>query len=537
MNKQDTYEWWQIGIIYQVYPRSFKDSNGDGIGDLKGIIEKLDYLEGLGIKGIWISPFYPSPMVDFGYDITDYTGIHPMFGTMDDFDELITEIHARDLKLILDFVPNHTSEQHPWFQEARKSRDNPKRDWYLWEDPAPDGGPPNNWLSAFGGSGWEYDEKTGQYYYHAYLKEQPDLNWRNPEVREAMLNIMRFWLDKGVDGLRVDAVWHVIKDEQLRDDPVNPDYREDMSPYYSLRADYSADRPEVHDVIGAMRKVIDEYDERVLIGEVYLPIQDFMVYHELDHQGAHFPFNFQLIGLPWNARHIEKVVNDYEGSLPAKSWPNWVLSNHDRPRIASRIGTEQAGNAAILLLTLRGTPTMYYGDELGMTDVDIPPEKVQDPFEKNVPGQGLGRDPVRTPMQWDASDNAGFTNGTPWLPLMDNYEEYSVSRQLEEPGSLLNLYKRLITLRSREPALHIGEYHPLPNRGNHFSYKRVGPEKEFIVALNLGDEEERVNPDIRGWKGKVRLSTHTQNEGEEHSGQIHLKPHQGLVIELLESGH
>lgn len=533
MKLQDKYEWWQKEIIYQIYPRSFYDNNGDGIGDIQGIIKKLDYLEDLGVKGVWISPIYPSPMVDFGYDITDYTGIHPMFGTMKDFENLITEIHKRDMKLILDFVPNHTSDQHPWFRESRKSKDNPKRNWYIWHDPKPGGGPPNNWLSAFGGSGWEYDEQTGQYYYHAYLKEQPDLNWRNPEVQKAMLDVMRFWLDKGVDGLRVDAVWHVIKDEQFRDDPVNPNYRESMSPYYTLRADYSADRPEVHDVLGMMREVIDEYDDRVMIGEVYLPIDDFIVYHELDDRGAHFPFNFQLIGLPWNAGRIESIVNEYEESIPSKSWPNWVLGNHDRPRIASRVGPEQARNAAILLLTLRGTPTMYYGDELGFTNVDIPPEKVQDPFEKNVPGQGLGRDPVRTPMQWDDSKNSGFTEGTPWLPLMENYEEVNVARQLEDPESILNLYKKLIALRSKEPALSLGEYHPLPNKGNHFSYKRAGSEKEFIIALNLADSEERVTPDIRGWKGTVRLSTHPESEGEELSGEILLKANQGMVIELL----
>jgi alpha-glucosidase len=264
--------WWQTGIIYQVYPRSFQDSDGDGIGDLKGIIQRLDYLKWLGITAVWVSPVYPSPMADFGYDISDYTGIHPLFGTMADFDELLNEVHQRGMKLILDLVPNHTSDEHPWFLESRSSRDNPKRDWYLWED-AKDGGPPNNWLSVFGGSAWEWDEQTGQYYYHAFLKQQPDLNWRNPEVQKAMLDVMRFWLDKGVDGFRVDVMWHMIKDEQLRDNPPDAGYLEFMADYNKLLPTYSTDQPEVHKIVERMRGLTDAYDERVIIGEIYLPIE------------------------------------------------------------------------------------------------------------------------------------------------------------------------------------------------------------------------------------------------------------------------
>lgn len=534
MENQYKYKWWQKGIVYQVYPRSFYDSNNDGIGDLPGITEKLGYLDELGVKGIWISPIYPSPMVDFGYDIMDYTGIHPMYGTMDDFNRLLREIHNRDMKLILDFVPNHTSDRHPWFLESKKSRKSPKRDWYIWEDPKPDGSPPNNWLSAFGGSAWEFDEQTGQYYYHAYLKEQPDLNWRNPEVKEAMLEVMRFWLDKGVDGLRVDAVWHVIKDDQLRDDPVSPDYdSETMSPYYRLNAKYSADRPEVHDVIRLMREVVDEYDERVLIGEIYLPVKKLMVYHELDKKGAHLPFNFQLIGLMWNARRLEAVVNEYEKLLPSGSWPNWILGNHDRPRIASRVGRKQARIAAILLLTLRGTPTMYYGDELGMTNVVLTERKVKDPFEKNVPGQGLGRDPVRTPMQWDQSKNAGFTDEEPWLPPMKDYEEINVATEQEDPDSMLNMYKRLIELRANEPALHIGRYIPRPHEGDLFCFKRSHSGKEFLIILNISGTKEKYNSEYN-LKGIVRLSTYPEREGEELSGEINVQAGQGLVIEILQ---
>lgn len=289
--EEKEYLWWQKDILYQIYPRSFKDSDGDGIGDLPGILEKLDYLKDLGIKGVWISPFYPSPMADFGYDVSDYTGIHPMFGTMEDFDRLLAEVHERGLKLILDFVPNHSSDQHPWFQESKSSKDNPKRDWYIWKDPGPNGGPPNNWGAAFGGSGWEYDTVSGQYYYHAFLKEQPDLNWRNPEVQEAMFNAMRFWLDKGVDGFRVDVMWHMIKDEQFRDNPPNPDYTEDKSPYDKLLQAYNTDQFEVHDIVKKMRAVMDKYDERVMIGEIYLPIDKLVAYYGQDSEGAHLPLS------------------------------------------------------------------------------------------------------------------------------------------------------------------------------------------------------------------------------------------------------
>ncbi len=533
MTKEQNYLWWQKNILYQIYPRSFKDSNGDGIGDLPGILEKLDYLKGLGITAVWISPFYPSPMADFGYDISNYTGIHPMFGTMEDFDRLLAEVHKRDLKLILDFVPNHSSEEHQWFKESRSSRDNPKRDWYIWKDPGPDGGPPNNWGSAFGGSGWEYDEATGQYYHHAFLKEQPDLNWRNPEVQAAMFNAMRFWLDKGIDGFRVDVMWHMIKDEQFRDNPPNPEYTEDKSPYDKLLQAYNTDQFEVHDIVEKMRAVMDEYDERVMIGEIYLPIDKLVAYYGQENGGAHLPFNFQLVMTPWDARKIEAAINEYEGALPPDGWPNWVLGNHDNSRIATRVGKEQAKNAAILLLTLRGTPTMYYGDELGMEDVDIPANLVQDPQEKNIPGKGLGRDPERTPMQWDTSENAGFTSGKPWLPLMENFSRVNVKEQEMEKDSMLNFYKKLIQLRNNEPALNIGNYIPVLANGNMLSYLREFSGKRFLIALNLGESKENCEPNLRPWKGKVRIGTHKELYEKEFQNQIYLGPNQGMVVEII----
>lgn len=527
---EEQYKWWQKEVIYQIYPRSYKDSDGDGIGDLKGITEKLDYLKDLGVKGVWVSPVYPSPMADFGYDVSDYTGIHPMFGTMEDFDHLLKEIHKRGLKLILDLVPNHSSDQHPWFLESRKSKDNPKRDWYIWEDPGPNGEAPNNWLSVFGGSGWEFDETTGQYYYHAFLKEQPDLNWRNPEVQKAMLEVMRFWLEKGVDGFRVDVMWHMIKDKHLRNNPPNPDYHQKLSPYDQHVPAYSTDQPEVHEIVSLMRDLINEYDERLLIGEIYLPIHQLVTYYGKDDSGAHLPFNFQLLQLPWKAEEIEAAINEYEGAIPPSGWPNWVLGNHDKSRIATRVGLEQARIAAMMLLTLRGTPTIYYGDEIGMEDVPIPPEKVQDPQERNVPGIGLGRDPERTPMQWDGSQNAGFTKGEPWLPLMKNFKDINVQKQWEAHDSMLGLYRKLIKIRQKETALHVGRHIPVFTENNLLSYMRED-QRKFLIVLNLCDDREKFTPDF-SWRGTVRVSTHLEMEGRQLNDTLELEGNQGLLIEL-----
>ncbi len=528
----DQYLWWQKGIVYQVYPRSFMDSNGDGVGDLQGIISRLDYLQWLGIQALWLSPIFPSPMADFGYDIADYTGIHPLFGSMEDFDQLLEEVHRRNLKLILDFVPNHTSDQHPWFLESRSSRDNPKRDWYLWHDAASKGGPPNNWLSVFGGSGWEWDEKTNQYYYHAFLKEQPDLNWRNPEVQQAMLNAMRFWLDKGVDGFRVDVMWHMIKDDQFRNNPPNPNYVPSESPYNAVLPTFSTDQPEVHDVVAMMRGLLDEYEERLMIGEIYLPIDELVTYYGVDNRGAHLPFNFQLVVLPWDAEEIFTAINKYEGVLPDNGWPNWVLGNHDQARIATRIGAAQARVAAMLLLTLRGTPTMYYGDELGMENVLIPPEMVQDPQELNVPGLGLGRDPERTPMQWDDTKNAGFTKGSPWLPLAGNYFEKNVKAEQQDSDSLLSFYRSLIQLRQTEPALQVGSYEPAGIKNEVFAYIRQYEEKRFLIVLNTGNSPETFEVEHIDIAGTVIIATHPQRKGFRIEGGIELQANEGLVIEM-----
>jgi alpha-glucosidase len=529
MKQRDEY-WWRHGIFYQIYPRSFQDFNADGVGDIAGIIDRLPYLLELGVDAIWLSPIFPSPMADFGYDISDYIGVDPLFGTMEDFDALIRAAHLNSLKVILDLVPNHTSSRHPWFVESRRSRDNPKRDWYIWRDPRPDGSAPNNWLSEFGGSGWEYDATTAQYYYHAFLVQQPDLNWRNPEVRQAIYDVMRFWLRKGVDGFRVDVIWHLIKDAEFRDNPTNPDFHEGRPPHEKILTQYSTDQPEVHDVIAQMRRVIDEFGSRVLIGEVYLPLHRLVAYYGNDLAGAQMPFNFALLSTLWNARSIEKIIADYERALPAGAWPNWVLGNHDRPRVASRVGQDQTRVAAMLLLTLRGTPTLYYGDEIGMHQVAIAPDQVRDPFEKNVPGIGVGRDGCRTPMQWDASPFAGFSTRTPWLPLSDDFLRENVVNLEADTRSILNLYRTLIDLRKKLPALAAGDYVPIAAQGDLLLYRRQSGAAAVVIALNLGAAPISTASDAIGFGGEILLSTLLDRQGEKITGELDLRGNEGVII-------
>lgn len=490
--------WWETGCVYQIYPRSFQDGNGDGIGDLKGIRQRLGYLVDLGVDAIWLSPIFPSPMADFGYDVADYCDVDPLFGSLADFDQLVAEAHAHDLKLLLDFVPNHSSDRHPWFIESRSSRTSPRRDWYIWRDPAPDGGPPNNWTSDFGGSAWEYDAASDQYYLHAFLKEQPDLNWRNPQVRRAMMDVMRFWFDRGVDGFRIDVLWHILKAPDFPDNPCNPDYHPSMGEKFKVLQLHSTDQPDVHDIIAEMRSIADSYaegGERMLIGEIFLPLPKLMAYYGAEMDGVHLPFNFELIEAPWNARGIAAFIDAYEAALPEGGWPNWVVGNHDSPRIAGKLGEAQARIAALLLLTLRGTPTLYQGDEIGIGKVDLAPDQLRDPRELREPGLGLGRDPARTPMAWDRSANAGFTAGAPWLPLHADWETRNVEAQSADPASMLNLYRRLLKLRRRYRALTVGTLIPVEAAGDVLAYRRRSPSEECLVVLNLGDAPHRL-PDI-----------------------------------------
>jgi alpha-glucosidase len=531
--------WWQTGVIYQIYPRSFMDSNGDGVGDLNGIMQRLDYLNAtLGVDAVWLSPIYPSPMHDFGYDVADYCGIHPLFGTMADFDRLLAETHQRGMKLVLDLVPNHTSDEHPWFIESRSSRDNPKRDWYIWRDPAPGGGVPNNWLSFFGGPAWTFDEKTGQYYLHQFVKQQPELNYRNPEVGEALMNTMRFWLDKGVDGFRVDVIWLMMKDPDLRDEPLNPKW-DGVNPFAKLQHIYTGDLPEVHGLIRQMRAVLDEYHERMMVGEIYLPNERLIIYYGGPAgDECHLPFNFQLIHARWTAPTVRKMVDDYESVLPAGAWPNWVMGNHDQHRLATRVGAAQARVANMLLLTLRGTPTCYYGDELGMENVPIPKEMIQDPPAVNQPeiAHIVGRDPERTPMQWDASVNAGFAapnSKSLWLPLADNYKDVNVENELADPRSFLNFYRKLLALRRSLPALQTGDYRSVTLTGtvneNVFAYERASGDQRVMIALNFSATEQTLS--LSG-TGRVLLSTLMDREGAEDLAHFVLRSNEGCVFTL-----
>lgn len=526
--------WWQTGVIYQIYPRSFQDSNDDGIGDLKGIVDRLDYLTWLGVNAIWISPFFVSPMADFGYDISDYKSIDPIFGHFDDFENLLAEAHNRGMKLIIDLVPNHTSDQHPWFQESRSDRHNPKRDWYIWRDAGPDQTPPNNWLSVFGGSAWEWDKQTQQYYYHAFLKEQPDLNWRNPEVQQALHDVMKFWLEKGVDGFRVDVMWHMIKDQLFRDNPKRPEANPASYFYDDYLPVYSTDQPEVHEVVREMRKLMDQFEERVLIGEIYLPIDRLVAYYGEENNGAHLPFNFQLLTIDWEAEKIANMISQYEGALPAGGWPNWVLGNHDQPRIASKIGLPQARVAAMMLFTLRGTPTIYYGEEIGMVDVAIPPTEIVDPQGIRFPDLYQSRDPARTPMQWDTSPYSGFSNVKPWLRLADNYEEVNVETQKSLPESLVNLYHTLIQLRHRELALQLGSYQPIHTDEQIISYLRsYEGEGRFLVILNLTHRPTSFSPAHFYWHGTIVVDTLLRRLGEQvGSESLTVQGDEGLIIRL-----
>ena len=547
--------WWQDGVIYQVYPRSFQDTNGDGVGDLAGILARLDHLVDLGVDALWISPFYPSPMADFGYDVADYTNVDPLFGTLEDFDRLLEGVHARGLKLILDFVPNHSSDKHPWFLASRSSKEDPKRDWYIWRDPAPfqpgdtAPRPPNNWMSNFGGPAWTYDHTTGQFYLHSFLPQQPDLNWRNPQVRAAIYEAMRFWLERGpdkqgVDGFRMDVLWLLIKDDQFRDNPPNPDWHEGDSTLWSVLPTYTADQPETHRIVSEMRTILNQHGEpnpRVLIGEIYLPLPELVRYYgspgpgaapgEDALTGAQLPFNFQLIQAPWSAQGIAQLITQYEGLLPPGAWPNWVLGNHDQARVATRIGPEQARVAAMLLLTLRGTPTLYYGDEIAMQNVPIPAGQVKDPAELRQPGIGQGRDPERTPMLWDHTENAGFTTGTPWLPVTDDFAWKSVEAQKRDPRSTLNLTKHLLRLRRVTPALHLGDVSDVYSSGYVLSYRRNHGTERLQIILNLSNSNQSA------WTpgGRILASTNSWRPTDLTTtvrGDFEIWPNEGLIVEL-----
>jgi alpha-glucosidase len=541
MKKEQTYLWWQTGVVYQIYPRSYQDSNDDGIGDLNGITQRLDYLsETLGVDAIWLSPFYPSPMADFGYDVSDYENVDPMFGNLADFDRLLSEAHKRNLRMIIDFVPNHTSDQHPWFIESRSSRDNPKRDWYFWREAKPDGSPPNNWFSVFGGQAWEYDEKTGQYYLHLFLKEQPDLNWRNPETKAAMLGALRFWMERGVDGFRLDVAHFIMKDPDLRDNPPNPDISKADFPAGQFPSQlhlHDIAHPDVHQVFREIRQLLDFYSQkqpRYSVGEIHLSDKkEWATYYGANQDELHMPFNFAFIrDIPWHPKAIQAMVEEVEKVMPPGAWPNYVMGNHDEPRLASRFGKEQVRVAAMLLLTLRGTPTLYQGDELGMENVDIPFDQQKDPFGLRVPGSG--RDLCRTPMQWTHGGNAGFASPgvQTWLPLSPKYKSENAADELKDPASVLNLYRALLALRRDTPALNRGSYAPTGGATDDcFSFLRKAEDKRFLITLNFSDKAIRPVLGVSG-KAVIRLATGLDRSGSVTLDELVLKAHEGLILEL-----
>jgi alpha-glucosidase len=520
-------EWWQDAVFYQIYPRSFADSNGDGIGDLDGITAHLDYLndgsaESLGIDAIWLSPINPSPLRDWGYDVSDYCAIHPDLGTLASFDRLIAEAHRRGIRIILDLVPNHTSDRHPWFVESRSSIKNPKRDWYIWR-PGRGDGPPNNWNSTFGGSAWHRDDATGEWYMHSFLAEQPDLNYRNPEVAEAMHSVLRFWLDRGADGFRVDVIARMIKDAQFRDNPVvAPDHH--YTPLERLAREqlYNTDQPEVHDIVRGFRRVLDGYPgARVMVGEVW-PREQRSLRDYLRADECQQAFNFRFLFCPWNADAFRERIEEVESLLGASAWPTYTLSNHDFPRHISRYGGSEARArmAAVMLLAMRGTPFLYYGEEIGMPDVDIPAARRLDP---------VGRDGARTPMQWSAKRNGGFTIATDaWLPAGD-CAAISVAHQLSDPRSMLSLYRRMIRLRKNSSALSQGSYRSESGTPDGcLVFVREAPGQCVMVALNFADSARRITAP----RGRILLSTDPGRAEGNMSGELELSPNEGVVIEL-----
>jgi alpha-glucosidase len=522
-------KWWQSSVVYEVAVISFQDSNGDGKGDIRGLINRMDYLEWLGIDAVWLTPIYPSPMLDFGYDIVDFCGVDPMFGTLADFDRLVEELHARDIRLILDFVPNHTSNRHPWFTESRSSRSNAKRDWYVWADASSNGGSPNNWLSRFGGSAWRWDEETEQYYYHSFLVEQPDLNWRNAELRAAMHEVLRFWLRRGIDGFRVDASAVLAEDDLLRDDPPDPTAGSDTPPPQRLKRIFTDDRWESMTYLEGLRQVVDEFPDRLLAGEVQGKTDRIGHFYGEKNPRFHLPLNFALIDSPWDVLSLQANIDAYLNAIPDKAWPDWVIGGHDKKRIASKIGQAQARILAMLLFTLKGTPFFFAGDELGMEQVEIPSDQVQDPFEKLVPGFDLNRDPQRSPMRWEGRDGGGFSSGTLWLPLGANVGERNVDRLKSDNQSLLSLYRQLIALRRRQPLLTAGHYVPIRSSNDILIYKRVGPPGEILVALNTASEPRRLQ-----WQGRgtVLLSTYLDWAEIDVEGPLLLRSDEGVIIEI-----
>jgi alpha-glucosidase len=521
--------WWQTGAIYQLLVPSFLDTDNDGLGDLDGVTARLDYLQWLGINALWLSPCYPSPLKELGYDVSDYLNIEPRFGSLAAFDRLLDEAHQRGLRVILDWVGNHTSAQHPWFRESRSNRSNPRRNWYLWRDPKPDGSPPNNWVSVFGGSVWQWDAGTQQYYMHTFLDSQPDLNWREPAMRAAMFDALKFWLDRGVDGFRLDAPALFFKDVEWRDNPVNPDYEPGELPDSALLPVHTRNQPGLHELFVELRAFVDRYPgDRVLLGEFYLPIEELVTFYGARAPELHLPLNLTLTYLQWKPSVVARALAEYQGRVSGRGWPTTTLDTHDQLRIVTRAGLTQARVAAMLLLTQRGTPTLYYGDEIGMRGVEIPAERAVDPQGRRT---GRNRDPARTPMQWSGDAHAGFSTVEPWLPVGADRSNANVASQSRDAGSLLTLYRRLLELRSAEPVLRNGLHEPLAGGPALVAYRRRNATRRMLVVLNFVHEPTSYALGNDG-PGRVLLSSVLDREGERVVDQVALRADEGLVIAL-----
>ena len=497
--------WWREGVLYQIYPRSFADSNDDGVGDLRGIVGKLDYLEWLGVDGIWLSPITVSPNSDWGYDVADYCDVDPSLGTLSDAEELVAEAERRGIRVVLDLVPNHTSDRHPWFEDSRSSRDSPRRDWYVWADPKPDGSPPNNWRSVFGGSAWTPDERTGQLYLHNFHRDQPDLNWWNEDVRAAFDEILRFWFDRGVAGFRIDVAHALVKDRELRDDPPATPDDPARTRRFGQRKVFSMNRPEVHEIYRRWRTIAKEYDpQRLLLGETWVfDYEAFAGYFGRDDE-LQLAFNFVLVDQPFQAAALAAVVDATEAALPAWGWPAWTISNHDIVRAPTRWGggdERKVRLALLMLLTLRGTPVLYYGDEIAMPQTDVAEEQRLDVAGMGEPGS-TGRDGARTPMHWSGGDDAGFTKpGTePWLPF-GAHRARNVEAQRHDPESLLSYTRGLLELRRRTPSLRTGSYRRLDAPPGVWAFRRGD---DVTVALNFTDgASEFEGTPLAPWSGEV----------------------------------
>jgi alpha-glucosidase len=518
--------WWRAGVLYQIYPRSFADSDGDGVGDLPGVMAHLDHLEWLGVDGIWLSPVTVSPNADWGYDVADFCAVAPEFGTLDDLDRLVAEAGRRGIRVLLDLVPNHTSDQHPWFVDSRSSRAAARRDWYVWADPKPDGSPPNNWVSSFGGPAWTLDEVTGQYFLHNHLDEQPDLNWWSEEVRDTFDGIISFWADHGVAGFRIDVCNIIIKDAQLRDNPVATEDDSFEEQMFGQRSVFNGNRPEVHEVIRRWRALADSYEEpRVLIGETPVPMEQLAAYYGTGADELHLAFNFNFISAPFDAASLRAVVEETEAGLPPGAWPAWTGSNHDMFRFPTRWAADDPARtrlALLMLMTLRGTPVLYQGDEIGQGNATLAQEDLRDPLGVRYWPYYEGRDAGRTPMRWTGAPGGGFTgpDTRPWLPLG---EGANVEEQRSDPDSVLAFTRDLIALRRGEADLRTGSYRTLEAPAGIWAWGRG---RGCRVLVNLSEETVTLS----GHPGVVRLGTDRARDGERLGDAVQLGAWEGLIV-------